>query len=203
MINFGFRYIIVLAFASSFLLSCGSTTDVYNTPTYSNKGILNAVIEIPAGTNIKIEYNPSSKKFEPDQRNGKDRVIDFLPYPANYGFIPSTFSDPDNGGDGDALDIVVICGALKTGIVVEVIPVGMLNLIDSGEIDSKILAVPSNPKIRTINALSLEDIRTSYPKIEEILVTWFLNYDMRDDTQINGVSDAQTAIEEIKRNLKY
>lgn len=197
-----FKGIFVIIIVIGLLVSCKGTKDVYEIATYSQNGILNAVIEIPAGTNSKIEYNAGSEKFEIDQRNGKDRVIDFLPYPVNYGFIPNTFSDPEKGGDGDALDILVICSALKTGTVVQVIPIGMLNLIDSGERDSKILAVPIQKKLRTINAVNFNELKIDYPHIEDILVTWFLHYDKKDTTQINGVSDERTALEEINLNLK-
>ena len=48
---------------------------------------IQAVIEIPAGTNLKLEYNKATQKFEADRRNGKERRIDYLSYPANYGFL--------------------------------------------------------------------------------------------------------------------
>ena len=53
-------------------------------------GILNAVIEIPAGTVEKRQYDPATNTFPIDLRNGQPRLIRFLPYPANYGFIPGT-----------------------------------------------------------------------------------------------------------------
>ena len=48
---------------------------------------LYAVIEIPAGTNIKYEYNYDSQSFDVDVVNGQKRIINYLPYPGNYGFI--------------------------------------------------------------------------------------------------------------------
>ena len=48
-----------------------------------------------------------------------DRIVNFLPYPANYGFIPSTFMDKKKGGDGDALDILLISEHMVTGTVVD------------------------------------------------------------------------------------
>ena len=60
------------------------------------------VVEIPAGTNQKIEFDYKDGTFKVDQIDGKDRVIDFLPYPGNYGFVPGTLMDKERGGDGDA-----------------------------------------------------------------------------------------------------
>ena len=102
-------------------------------------GNFNAVIEIPAGTNKKIEFNNSTQAFEVDKNNGKDRVIQFLPYIGNYGYIPSTYSNPNQGGDGDALDVLVISESVKTGSIIEIIPIAVLKLLDEGEIDYKIL----------------------------------------------------------------
>ena len=97
----------------------GTSKDFQYLPTYTEQGI-NVVVEIPAGTNHKIEYDKENKEFVVDQKNGKDRIIDFLPYPGNYGFIPSTYMDPAIGGDGDALDVLVIGESVPTGTVIPV-----------------------------------------------------------------------------------
>jgi len=86
------------------IISCQSESgEVYRAPAMTDTGAINAVIEIPAGTNQKIEFNTENERFEADQLKGKDRVIDFLPYPANYGFIPSTLMDTDRGGPSPSL----------------------------------------------------------------------------------------------------
>src|SRR5690606_28025741 len=70
------------------LASC--QTDYASLPTYNAKKQLQAVIEVPAGSAIKHHYNQQTKTFEAEQQAGQDRIISFLPYPANFGFIPST-----------------------------------------------------------------------------------------------------------------
>ena len=64
-------------------------------------------------------------------------------YPGDYGFIPSTLA-----ADGDPLDILVLVhDATFTGCIVETRPVGVLEMIDQGKPDEKILAVlQSNPR---------------------------------------------------------
>ncbi|MFD2434842.1 inorganic diphosphatase [Mesonia maritima] len=134
--------------ASSILCACqekqnekevAKKIDYYNLPTFSKNNALQAVVEIPAGTNHKIEYHPEEKKFEVDSTDGKPRIINFLPYFGNYGFVPSTFSDPKKGGDGDALDIFVLSETEPSGSVLEVIPIALVRLIDEGESDYKLL----------------------------------------------------------------
>ena len=63
-------------------------------------------------------------------------------YPANYGFIPRTYDD-----DGDPLDVLVLCSEVIDPLVlVNCRPIGVLNMVDSGDKDEKIIAVlPDDP----------------------------------------------------------
>lgn len=94
-----------------------------------------AVIEIPKG---------SKKKYELDKETGMlllDRMLfTSTHYPANYGFIPLTYA-----GDNDPLDVLVLCQEeIAPLCLVEVIPIGVMNMIDSSQVDEKIIAVPAN-----------------------------------------------------------
>ncbi|WP_299127939.1 inorganic diphosphatase [uncultured Winogradskyella sp.] len=89
----------IVIFILCYLFSCENEGNYYSISAYSKDGAVNAVIEIPAGSNVKKEYDPSANTFYVDQENGKDRVINFLPYIGNYGFIPSTYSDPKKEGN--------------------------------------------------------------------------------------------------------
>ncbi len=181
------------------LVAC-KPADISTLPAMTLEGKVYCIIEIPAGTNKKIEYNKSTRKFEVDQRDGQDRIINYLPYPGNYGFIPSTYSDPEKGGDGDALDILVICESLPTGTVIEVIPMGMLKLVDDGESDFKIIAIPSDPKFQTVSAGSFEELLQKYPTLTDMIEGWFLNYDS-DPSAVEGWGDEEAAKEEIRMKM--
>ena len=61
--------------------------------TFNENGSINAVIEIPAGTNKKMEYDYRSNKFEQDEIEGSPRSINFLSYPGNYGVYPRHSND--------------------------------------------------------------------------------------------------------------
>ena len=190
-------FCIILAF------SCGNhtTTDYYKTPLYSSQNILNAIVEIPAGTNKKFEYNKTTKSFEIDKKNGKDRVINYLPYLGNYGFIPSTFSDPKLGGDGDALDVLILSESLKTGDIVEITPIAMLKLIDDNEIDYKIIAIPVDKKQQIIKTQNYTDFSKKHPSIKKIIEFWFLNYNKADEAKIEGWGNEKEALLEISKNV--
>jgi inorganic pyrophosphatase len=144
-------------------------------PAITEKGI-NAVIEIPAGTNHKAEYDYESGEFVVETRNGKKRVVDFLPYVGNYGFVPSTYMDPALGGDGDAIDILVISETVPSGTVMEVIPIAALELMDNNEIDTKLIAVPVDTSLRVMHATDFMTFTIKYNAAQQIIENWFLNY---------------------------
>lgn len=181
-----------------FIFSCNSEPSYKSLPALTSQGIL-AVIEIPAGTNKKVEYNLSKARFEIDKIDGKERVVDYLPYPGNYGFIPSTKMDENKGGDGDALDILVICESLPTGDTISVIPIGTLMLDDSGEIDTKIIAVPADPSKRVIDVTDYQTFTVKYNSVQKIIENWFLNYKGLGVTRLVGWKNDRYAMSEIEK----
>lgn len=151
------------------------------------------VVEISAGTALKIEYDVASRRFVPDSIRGKARQIEFLPYPVNYGFIPSTLQSKQTGGDGDPLDVMMIGSYTPTGSVVKVIPVGVLRLLDNNEKDDKILVIPADPEKRLINADDFATLSVNYPTILSLLNDWFVNYKGSGITRSGGWGDESEA----------
>lgn len=165
-------------------------------PALLPNGHAQAVIEIPAGTSDKRQYDTTTNTFPVDLRHGKPRRIKFLPYPANYGFIPGTRMDKAQGGDGDALDIFVLCAAVPSGTVLEVEPIGIIELLDAGERDDKVIALPVDPVLRTVEA---SDITGLPQAARDTLVAWLLNYDPEDGAQLVGVKDKAEAMAAIRK----
>lgn len=162
---------------------------------------LQAVIEIPAGTNKKIEFNKKTKKFEVDQREGKDRVIDFLPYPGNYGYVPGTLADAADGGDGDPVDILVISESQPTGTLMPVIPIASLLLLDEGERDTKIIAIPADSTLQTITPLNYQDFMIQYDAARRMIEDWFLNYDGYGTNRLEAWKDEAFGLGEVKKSM--
>ena len=147
----------------------------------------------------KIEYQKTEKKFQNDVKDGQPRVIAFLSYPGNYGFIPGTFMDPVQGGDGDALDILVLCESLETGTVVEVKPIATLLLRDANELDTKIIAVPIDPELQVFPIENVQDFMIHQDAARRIIETWLLNYNPDDESSLIRWEDDQYALQEIKK----
>ncbi len=148
--------------------------------------VVYAVIEIPRGSRNKYEYVEEEGYFK------LDRVL-YSPfhYPLDYGFIPRTLYD-----DGDPLDILVIMqDPTFPGCVIEARPIGLMRMLDKGEQDDKVLAVPTeDPRFRDVK--DLDDV----PKhlLDEI-AHMFSEYKTLEgkETEVQGWEGADAAKEAI------
>lgn len=129
---------------------------------------MNLLHDVPAGSaevmNVIIEIPKFSKnKYEIDKETGLialDRVMHTSQdYPFDYGFVPQTLFD-----DGDALDVVVITTyPLAPGILVKVRPVAIMEMVDGGERDDKVVAVPvDDPRFADVK--DLNDVNKHFVK---------------------------------------
>jgi inorganic pyrophosphatase len=150
-----------------FSISEAKPTD--NSGLLSSEDTLRFRIEIPAGTKQKWEFNDETGEMEKDYKDGKERIIQFLPYPGNYGFIPETLA-----GDGDPIDVIDLDEAKERGELKEVRIIGALNFEDKKEEDIKFIGV--SPKGTFGHIQSIEQLLLEKPAVLEILKSWFLNY---------------------------
>jgi inorganic pyrophosphatase len=143
---------------------------------------VNAVIEISRGETNKYEYDKHLHVFRLDRN-----LYSPVHYPGDYGFIPSTLSN-----DGDPLDVLVLVDAPSfTGCVMTVRPIGVLEMVDQGKKDEKILAVGTN------NPLYKEvvDYARLYPHLLLEIEHFFSVYKELEakSTRILGWKDAEQA----------
>jgi inorganic pyrophosphatase len=97
--------------------------------------LVNAVVEVPLGGVNKYEYDKKLQVFRLDRT-----LYSPVHYPGDYGFIPSTLAS-----DGDPLDVLVLVdNASFPGCLIEVRPMGVLEMLDQGVRDEKVLAVVNN-----------------------------------------------------------
>jgi inorganic pyrophosphatase len=143
---------------------------------------VNAVIEISRGETNKYEYDKHLHVFRLDRN-----LYSPVHYPGDYGFIPSTLSD-----DGDPLDVLVLVDAPSfTGCVMTVRPIGMLEMVDQGKKDEKILAVGTNNPLYK----DVVDYARLYPHLLLEIEHFFSIYKELEakSTRIVGWKDAQQA----------
>jgi inorganic pyrophosphatase len=110
--------------------------------------VVRMIVEIPKNSSNKYEYDPQARTFRLDRP-----LYSPMHYPAEYGFIPGTIAD-----DGDPLDVLcLIEHPTFSGCLIEVRPVGILDLIGQTTTDQKIIAIAvKDPRYQSVQ--SIEDL---------------------------------------------
>ena len=151
-----------------------------------------AVTEIPAGGIIKYETDAKTGFIVADRFQSMP-----VAYPANYGSLTQSL-----GGDNDPLDVIFYTRApLAPGTLIKLRPIGVLKMIDGGEVDDKIVAVPASHVDPTYDAIqTVADL----PKMEQQrLEAFFRVYkdlpEGRKKVELKGFEDANAAKAEIKQ----
>ena len=151
-----------------------------------------AVTEIPAGGMIKYETDAKTGFIVADRFQSMP-----VAYPANYGSLTQSL-----GGDNDPLDVIFYTRApLQPGTLIKLRPIGVLKMIDGGEVDDKIVAVPASKIDPTYD--DIKEMR-DLPKVEQQrLEAFFRVYKQlpegRKKVELNGFEDAAKAKAEIKQ----
>lgn len=157
--------------------------------------VVNVVIEIQRGSINKYELDKSSGRLVLDRVNGTA-----LGYPTDYGYVPYTLCE-----DGDPLDaLVVIYESVPPGIVVPVRPIGVLNMIDDGEGDEKLICVPADD-VTKAHIKSIDDLG---PNFKNMIEHFYAHYkDWKNDwkgspVSFNGWGDAAAAKSIIEKSIE-
>lgn len=160
-------------------------------PNRVSENSFSAVIEIEKG---------GKNKYELDKETGLlrlDRVLHTSThYPANYGFIPRTLAD-----DGDPLDVLVLCTeSIIPMTIVDCYPIGVIKMIDDGDIDEKIIAVCNKDPYHN----SFSDVSELPSHLFMEIKHFYEVYKMLEykETIVNKVESAEEARKVIKECLE-
>ncbi len=158
---------------------------------FGSADIFNVIIEIAQGSHDKYEYDEELDVIK------LDRVLfSAQRYPYNYGFIPQTRAD-----DGDNTDVLLFStNPIFPGAVVEARAIGFMNMIDGGEIDNKILAVPTKDP-RFTHVKSLAELPEHSPKE---IKNFFETYKLLENKSVSvgefeGADKAKEYIEKTRK----
>ena len=153
----------------------------------------NTIIEIPRGSHNKYEIDKETGLIKLDRVN-----FSAAAYPFDYGFAPQTLWE-----DGDALDVVVLTtNPIPVGILVSVRPVGLMKMIDGGESDDKVLAVPTED-IRFDEVHDLADINKH--TLKEMKHFFEHNKALKKkpvEITVGGFEGCEAAIAAVKRSVE-
>jgi len=152
---------------------------------------INVIVETPKGSSNKYEIDKETGLIKLDRAN-----YSAAPFPVEYGFSPKTLWE-----DGDALDVMILATfPIPTGILVTVRPVALMEMIDTGESDFKILAVPVKDKrwddvknLSDINKHTLKEIQHFFETYKKL---------KGDEVVVHGFKDRDAAIEAIQKSVR-
>ena len=133
--------------------------------------VVRMIVEIPKNSSNKYEYDPVNRVFRLDRP-----LYSPMHYPADYGFVPGTIAE-----GGDPLDVLcLIDHPTFTGCLIDVRPIGVLDLVDQTTTDHKIIAVPvKDPRLEGLHAIQdlpphvireFEHFFTIYKELENKIV---------------------------------
>lgn len=152
-------------------------------------GIVNVVVEIPMGSNQKIEWDRKVGVLKLDRIEPK-----IFTKPTNYGFIPQTLDE-----DGDELDVLLITEEpLTTGLVVEARVLGVMKFVDDGEVDDKIIAVPADDRQTGDCMQTLKDVPKQLIKQLEFHFNHYKDLKKPGSTKVEAFEGAEEAKKVIK-----
>ncbi len=159
--------------------------DLSPLPPSPSPGLVNLVVEIPAGSRNKYEYFAGAGVM------ALDRVLhSSVRYPFDYGFIPNTLAE-----DGAPLDAMVIMEEPTfAGCLIKARPIGVLDMHDSGAYDGKLLCVPvADPRqhsirsIRQIAPSQLEDVAEFFRTYKSLEGRVIVIDGWRDNEAVEGL----------------
>ena len=153
---------------------------------------INVIVEIPKGSNNKYEIDKETGLIKLDRANYSSAA-----YPFDYGFAPQTLWE-----DGDPLDVVILTTyPLNPGILVAVRPVAVMEMIDSGESDYKVIGVPVEDK-RWDDVNDLADINKHMLKeFQHFFETYKILKGKPAVVEIYGIKGRKDALAAVKKSV--
>ncbi len=149
------------------------------------------IVEIPKHSHNKYEIDKKTGLIALDRvaHTGQD-------FPFDYGFVPQTLWD-----DGDALDVIVLTTyPLFPGVLVRVRPVALMKMVDGGDSDDKVIAVPvDDPRwndvhdLEHINKHTLKEMEHFYSTYKKL---------QNKEVSINGFEGKTAAKDAFERARK-
>jgi inorganic pyrophosphatase len=149
------------------------------------------ITEIPKYSKAKMEISTKEALNPIAQDIKKGKLRDYHgPIFWNYGCLPQTWEDPNHthpallvNGDNDPLDVVEIGSkALASGSVTPVKALGVIAMIDDGELDWKVVAIAADDPLSE----QMDDIDDVPSEVLSGIREWFRWYKTPDGKPLNG-----------------
>ncbi|CAN8295910.1 unnamed protein product [Cochlearia groenlandica] len=152
--------------------------------------IFNVVVEITKGSKVKYELDKKTGLIK------VDRILySSVVYPHNYGFVPRTLCE-----DNDPIDVLVIMQEpVLPGCFLRARAIGLMPMIDQGEMDDKIIAVcVDDPEYKHYT-----DIKELPPHRLSEIRRFFEDYKKNENKEVavNDFLPSEKAVEAIQYSM--
>lgn len=153
---------------------------------------INVIIEIPKNSNNKYEVDKETGLIKLDRANYSAAA-----YPFDYGFAPRTLWD-----DNDPLDVILLTTyPLNPGILVAARPVAVIDMVDDGDSDYKIIAVPVDDK-RWDDVADLPDLNKHMLREFQHFFETYKNLKGKPvSVEIKGIYGKKEALEAVVKSI--
>lgn len=125
-----------------------------------------------------------------------------MPFPGNFGFIPSTDLRINNLSTSKPLEAIVLAEQAPVGTIYETTPLATLLVETAGELKYIVVAVPSRPSEQIISATDLASFSANYPAAKEIIQRWFIAAFKHKSYKFIGWKDERFTEQLIQKYLK-
>lgn len=173
-----------------FLISCNEK-GIGDISRFNDKGDVHLVVEIPAGTLKKYEYDYDLKGFKNKVENKKERSLDFLTYPFNFGFIPPFVNE-------NKTETIIISETFSTGTLLEGKIIGAIEYTINSEKKIVYIGIPIDYKYNNINTKDISiNNKTNLDLIN--IINLFLKYN-NQYIYTGTVYSAEESFQKLKNN---
>ena len=153
-----------------------------------DESIIEVMVEIPAGSRNKYEYDHDRHMIRLDRR-----LATATTYPADYGFVPETLAK-----DGDPLDaLVMLDDPTFPGCLVQARIIGVFWMRDEAGPDAKLLTVLAHDP-RWDEARDIDDLPGALLDEIEHFFSIYKDLEPNKNTETAGFDGRHVALEELK-----
>lgn len=163
------KKIVLLTAIFTLMMACQEKKSFDDLQTYSKSGKPHFIVMNSAGSTEKFIYDNETNGFKVKTTDGVTEKVNFLPYPANYGFFPSTHSDSMD--KGELLYGFLIASELSIQTMVDVKPLAAVTTMMNGKEMQLVLCIPDDNSLR----IESEDTDVLHEDMKPVFEMWLIN----------------------------
>lgn len=150
------------------MMACQDKKSFDDLQTYSKNGKPHFIVMNPAGSVEKFQYDNESNGFKVKTTDGATESVGFLPFPANFGFFPSTHTDGED--KGELLYGFLISPEFSIQTMVDVKPLGAVSMLVDGKETQLVLCIPDEKSLR-IDSKDADELHKDMKTLFEMWLT--------------------------------